>query len=186
MAQSLLRNCCQYLAPPEIRNGANDPFKRTEVIHVKASIYTCVLASIMVSKVCIAGDLTAADAEALLKPVMATDCGSYYTGQGNPDFADIEGKQICNYKPTVTRIINSGDTATVEYTHDRVFDNTMSMAWLNDYAKMEAHTTPSMMFKKLKSNLDGWRATGGVDKGYRPARATFRLTGGNWSVVAAP
>lgn len=153
---------------------------------MKASIYTCVLASIMMSKVCIAGDLTAPEAEALLKPVMATDCGSYYTGQGNPDFADIEGKQICSYKPTVTRITNSGDSATVEYTHDRVFDNTMSLAWLSDYAKMEAHTTPSMMFKKLKSNLDGWRSSGGVDKGYRPAKATFKFAGNAWSVVSAP
>lgn len=153
---------------------------------MKASIYTCVLAGMMASNVCIAGELTAATAEALLKPVMATDCGVYYTGQGNPDFADIEGKQICSYKPTVTRISNDGDSAVVEYTHDRVFDNTLSVAWLNDYAKMEAHQSPSMMFKKLKSNLEGWRASGGVDKGYRPAKATFKLSGSAWAVVSAP
>ena len=153
---------------------------------MKALIYTCALAGILGSTACIAGDLTAAEAETLLKPVMASDCGSYYTGQGNPDFADLEGKQICSYKPTVTRITNSGDSAIVEYTHDRVFDNTMAQAWLADYAKMEAHTSPSMMFKKLKSNLDGWRASGGVDKGYRPAKATFKLSGKSWTVVSAP
>lgn len=153
---------------------------------MKAMTYTLALAATLASVTGFAADLTAPEAEALLKPVMATDCGSYYTGQGNPDFADIEGKQICNYKPTVTRINTSGDSAVVEYTHDRVFDNTMSLAWLNDYAKMESHATPSMMFKKLKSNLDGWRASGGVDKGYRPAKATFKLTGNAWAVVSAP
>lgn len=153
---------------------------------MKASIYSCILASMMASTSCLAADLTAPQAEALLKPVMATDCGVYYTEQGNPDFADLEGKQICTYKPTVTNISNNGDSAVVAYTHDRVFDNTLSVAWLSDYAKMEAHTSPSMMFKKLKSNLDGWRASGGVDKGYRPAKATFKLSGNAWTVVSAP
>lgn len=153
---------------------------------MKAIFHICLLATVVASNTCIAGDLTATEAEALLKPVMATDCGIYYTGQGNPDFADIEEKQICSYKPTVTHITSNGDSATVEYTHDRVFDDAMSLAWLSDYAKMEAHTTPSMMFKKLKSNLDGWRANGGVDKGYRPARATFKLTGNTWAVSSAP
>ncbi|WP_146165976.1 hypothetical protein [Stenotrophobium rhamnosiphilum] len=150
---------------------------------MKAFVSACTLASIMMSGVCIADELSTAKAEELLKPVMATDCGSYYTTQGNPTFADIEGKQICSYKPTVTRIINKGDEAIAEYTHDRVFDNNLSVAWLNDYTKLQS---PSMMFKKLKSNLDGWRASGGVDKGYRPAKATFKLSGGNWMVVTAP
>lgn len=150
---------------------------------MKAFISACALASIMTSSICIADELTAAKAEALLKPVMATDCGVYYTTQGNPTFADVEGKQICSYKPTVTNISVNGDSAIVEYTHDRVFDDALSVAWLNDYSKV---ASPSMMFKKLKSNLDGWRASGGVDKGYRPAKATFKLAGGNWTVVSAP
>lgn len=153
---------------------------------MRALFSICVLAAIASSNTCLAGDLTAAEAEALLKPVMATDCGVYYTEQGNADFADMEGKQICSYKPTVTHIANNGDSAVVEYTHDRVFDNTLSLAWLSDYAKMEARQSPSMLFKKLKSNLDGWRANGGVDKGYRPAKATFKLNGNTWTVVSAP
>jgi hypothetical protein len=156
------------------------------VIHVRAIFSICILSTVASSNACLAGDLTTAEAKALLKPVMATDCGVYYTEQGNPDFADMEGKQICSYKPTVTRISNNGDSAVVEYTHDRVFDNTLSQAWLSDYAKMEAHQSPSMLFKKLKSNLDGWRASGGVDRGYRPAKATFKLSGNAWSVVSAP
>lgn len=150
---------------------------------MKALISVCALTSVMMSGVCIAGELTAAKAEELLKPVMATDCGVYYTEQGNPTFADIDGKQICTYKPTVTNITNSGDSATVEYTHDRVFNPSLSAAWISDYAKLQS---PSMMFKKLKSNLDGWLASGGVDKGYRPAKATFKLSGSTWTVVSAP
>ncbi len=150
---------------------------------MKALISACALASVLVSNVSSAADLTAAKAEELLKPVMATDCGVYYTGQDNPYFADVAGKQICSYKPTVTSISNNGDSATVEYTHDRVFNNELSAEWLSDYAKLPS---PSMLFKKLKSNLDGWLASGGVDKGYRPAKATFKFTGGAWTVAAAP
>ncbi len=153
---------------------------------MRAIFHICILASVVGSSNCIAGELTAAEAETLLKPVMATDCGIYYTEQGNPDFADLEGKQICTYRPTVTHIVNNADSAVVEYTHDRVFDDTLSLAWLSDYAKMETHQSPSMLFKKLKSNLDGWRASGGVDKGYRPAKATFKLSGSAWTVVSAP
>lgn len=153
---------------------------------MKKLIAVGAIACILTSSLCRADELTAAKAEELLKPMMATDCGVYYTEQGDPDFAGLDGKQICTYKPAVNRIANNGDTATAEYTHDRQFDNDLSVAWLNDYAKMESHKSPSLLFKKLKSNLENWRAHGSVDKGYRPAMATFKFEGGSWKVVAAP
>lgn len=154
---------------------------------MRLSIACAALAATIASINGYADDLTAAKAEALLKPVMATDCGVYYTEQGEPDFADLDGKLICSYAPKVTKITNGSDgTATVEYTHDRAFDSKLSAAWLSDYAKMEAHKSPSMLFKKLKSNLEMWLAQGGVNTGYRPAQAKFKLEPDGWHVIDAP
>ena len=154
---------------------------------MKSRIQWTALAAALLSFAAQADELSAGQAEALLKPVMATDCGVYYTEQGEPDFADLEGKLICSYQPRVTHISTAADgTTVVEYTHDRVFDSTMSAAWLGDYARMAAHKEPSMLFKKLKSNLEMWLAQGGVNTGYRPARATFKLGSNGWQVVDAP
>ena len=136
---------------------------------------------------CLAADLTTAQAEALLQPVMTKDCGTYYTEQGEPDFADLEGKAICTYKPRVTRlVILSSTSAGAEYNRDRLFDNTLSVAWLKDYAKMEAHETPSLLFKTLKAHLDTWRAAGSLDHGPRPGQATFKLAATGWLIDQAP
>ncbi len=136
----------------------------------------------------LADDLTNARAEELLLPYMSDDCGMYYTTQGHPDFADVDDKQMCRYKPRVTRIRVSGDSASVDYNKDRWFGDEMAQAWLKDYAKMEAHETPSLLFKALKKNLDKWRAeSGGVDHGERPGpTATFKLENGAWKVASAP
>lgn len=140
-----------------------------------------------VSAHCLADDLTAAKAEELLQPAMTGDCGNYYTTQGEPEFADIDGKAMCTYKPRVTRLTVNGSSATAEYNRDRHFDDAMSQAWLKDYAKMEAQGAPSLLFKVLKTHLDKWRAeSGGVDSGPRPGEATFKLDGGVWKLDAAP
>ncbi len=145
------------------------------------------LAAMLMSANCMADDLTAAKAEELLQPLMKDDCGTYYTEQGEPDFADVDGKAMCTYKPRVTRLVMGNNSATVEYNHDRHFDNDMSLAWLKDYAKMEAHETPTPMFKALKKHLDSWRAdSGGVDKGERPGQASFKFDAGAWRVDDAP
>ncbi|HZR35424.1 MAG TPA: hypothetical protein VFA75_08615 [Nevskia sp.] len=134
-----------------------------------------------------ADELTTARAEELLQPYMSNDCGSYYTTQGEPDFADLEDKQMCVYQPRVTRIRVSGSTASVDYNKDRHFTEEMSQAWLKDYAKMEAHQTPSLLFKTLKTHLEKWRAdSGGVDHADRFATASFKLENGAWKVDAAP
>ncbi|MDB5987490.1 MAG: hypothetical protein JWR16_2543 [Nevskia sp.] len=153
---------------------------------MRAFYAVAVLAAAVVSGTCIADDLSAAKAEELLQPVMPKDCGSYYTSQGEPDFADIEDKTFCTYKPRVTRIVMGTNSATAEYNRDRHFDNDLSVAWLKDYAKMQSHTTPSLLFQKLKSNLDKWRADGAVDRAPRPGKATFKLDAGGWQVDSAP
>lgn len=137
---------------------------------------------------CPAAQLTPAQAEALLLPVMAKDCGNYYTTQGEPDFADLEGKAMCTYHPRVTRLVILGpDRAGVDYNHDRHFEDATSVAWLKDYAKMEAHETPSLLFRTLKAHLDKWRAeSAGVDQGPRPGQATFKLESSGWRVDQAP
>ena len=141
----------------------------------------------MASATCIADDLTAAKAEELLQPYMTNDCGNYYTTQGEPDFADLDDKAMCVYKPRVTSIKVSGSTATVNFNKDRHFTEEMSQAWLKDYAKMEAHETPSLMFKALKKHLDKWRAeSGGVDSGDRFGTANFKLDAGAWKVDSLP
>jgi hypothetical protein len=135
----------------------------------------------------LAADLTPSQAEALLLPVMSNDCGSYYTTQGEPDFANLENKPICHYQPRVTRlVVLSSTTAGVDYNHDRHFDNPPSEAWLKDYAKMEAHETPSLLFRTLRKNLERWRSEGGVDRGERPGQATFKLEAAGWRVDKAP
>jgi len=146
------------------------------------------LTALLVSGAGMADDLGAAQAEALLLPYMSDDCGLYYTTQGHPDFADVDDKAMCSYRPRVTRIKVSGDTAAVDYNKDRYFGEEMSQAWLKDYAKMEAHETPSLLFKALKKNLDKWRAeSGGVDHGERPApTASLKLENGAWKVASAP
>jgi hypothetical protein len=156
-------------------------------ILLRAFYLTTALAALVISGNCMADDLTAAKAEELLQPLMTTDCGSYYTEQGEPDFADLEGKAMCVYKPRVTRLVMGNNSATVAYNHDRHFDNDMSLAWLKDYAKMEAHEAPSLMFKALKTHLDKWRAdSGGVDSADRPGQASFKLDATGWHVDAAP
>jgi len=142
---------------------------------------------VIMSANCLADDLTASKAEELLQPFMTNDCGSYYTEQGEPDFADLEGKAMCTYKPRVIRIVMGNNSATVAYNHDRHFDNDLSVAWLKDYAKMEGHEAPSLLFKALKTHLDKWRAdSGGVDSAERPGQASFKLVANVWSVDAAP
>ena len=154
---------------------------------MKAFHVTAALAAMVLSANCMADDLTAAKAEELLQPFMTNDCGTYYTEQGEPDFAELESKPMCIYKPRVTRLQMGSNSATVEYNHDRHFTNEMSLAWLADYTKMEAHEKPSLMFKTLKAHLDKWRAdSGGVDSGDRPGRATFKFDGGVWKVDSAP
>ena len=151
------------------------------------AICAAALAAMCVSGECLAEDLTAAKAEELLLPAMTGDCGNYYTTQGEPEFADIDGKAMCVYKPRVTKLTMKGDTAVAEYNHDRHFDEAMSQAWLKDYAKMEAQGPPSLLFKVLKTHLDKWRAeSGGVDSGPRPGSATFKLDGGVWKLDSAP
>lgn len=145
------------------------------------------LVAMVISANCMADDLTAAKAEELLQPFMKDDCGTYYTEQGEPDFADIDGKSMCIYKPRVTRIVMGNNSATVDYNHDRHFDNDMSVAWLKDYAKMEAHEPATPLFKALKTHLDKWRAeSGGVDRVERPGQATFKLDASGWKVDSAP
>ncbi len=156
-----------------------------KTFYLAAALAACASASF--SLACMADDLTAAQAEALLQPYMTHDCGSYYTEQGEPDFADLEDKAMCTYHPRVTHLSVNGDHASVLYNHDRYFDNDMSVAWLADYAKMEAHEIPTLLFKTLKLHLDKWRAeSGGVDKADRPGQATFKLEGGVWKVDSAP
>lgn len=131
--------------------------------------------------------LTQAQAEALLKPYMSKDCGSYYTTQGEPDFADLDNKAMCTYEPRVTRLKVNGASAAADYNHDRHFDEAMAQAWLADYAKMEAHQSPSLLFKTLKKNLERWRTeSAGVDHAERPGGATFRYGNGTWQVESAP
>lgn len=143
--------------------------------------------ALAVSAECAADGLTAAKAEELLQPAMSNDCGNYYTTQGEPEFADIDGKAMCVYKPRVTKLTVKDNTASAEYNHDRHFDDAMSQAWLKDYAKMEALGPPSLLFKVLKAHLDKWRAeSGGVDSGPRPGTATFKLDGGVWKLDSAP
>jgi len=145
------------------------------------------LAVAMASFNSLADDLTAAQAETLLQPYMSNDCGSYYTTQGEPDFADLEDKQMCVYQPRVTRITVSGNTASADYNKDRHFIEAMSLAWLKDYARMESHQTPSLLFKALKTHLDKWRAdSGGVDRADRFGSASFKLENGAWKVDSAP
>ncbi len=154
---------------------------------MRAFYLACILAATAVSTHCLADDLTAAKAEELLTPLMSTDCGYYYTEQGEPDFADIEGKSMCVYKPRVIRISMGGNSATVDYNKDRHFDDAMSLAWLSDYAKMTAKEPPSLLFKTLKAHLDKWRAeSGGVDNAERMAKATFTFDGTSWKVSSAP
>jgi hypothetical protein len=134
-----------------------------------------------------ADDLTAARAGELLQPAMTNDCGNYYTTQGEPDFADLEGKAMCTYQPRVTKLTVKDSSAIAEYNRDRHFDEAMSQAWLKDYAKMEAQGPPSLLFKVLKAHLDKWRAeSGGVDSGPRPGAATFKLDSGVWKLDSAP
>ena len=141
----------------------------------------------------LADDLTNAKAEELLAPFMDNqNCGNYYTTQGEPQFADIDSKAMCTYKPRVTRLSVNGSTAKADYNKDRLFGDAMSQAWLKDYAQMEAdeakqHETPSLLFRTLKAHLDKWRAeAGGLDHGPRPASATFKLNNGIWKVDSAP
>jgi hypothetical protein len=156
-------------------------------VFVKAFYAAAALAVFLIGANSLADDLSNAQAEQLLLPAMTSDCGSYYTTQGEPDFADLEGKAMCSYKPRVTRLTVNGSSAKAEYNHDRHFDDAMSQAWLKDYAKMEAHDTPSLLFKTLKAHLDKWRAeSGGVDSGPRPGVATFKLDGGVWKLDTAP
>ena len=145
------------------------------------------LASVLMSANCLADDLTTAKAQELLQPLMSKDCGSYYTEQGEPDFAELDGKAMCAYQPRVTRIVMGNNSASVDYNHDRHFDNDMSIAWLKDYAKMEAHEAPTLLFKVLKTHLDKWRAdSGGVDSADRPGHASFKLDANGWRVDSAP
>ena len=154
---------------------------------MRAIDVTGALAALVLSAHCMADDLTNAKAEELLQPLMKADCGAYYTGQGEPDFADLEGKAMCIYKPRVTKLVMGNNSASVEYNHDRHFDNDLSVAWLADYAKMEAHKSPSMLFGALKKHLDKWRAdSGGVDRADRPGKATFKLDASGWKVDSAP
>jgi hypothetical protein len=152
------------------------------------AVYAAAVLAAVISSPCRAQDLTNAKAEELLQPAMTKDCGSYYTTQGEPDFADLDGKAMCVYQPRVTRIsLRGADSASVEYNHDRHFDDAMAEAWLKDYAKMEAHETPSLLFKTLKKNLDRWRSeSAGVDHGPRPGYATFKLDAGGWKLDSAP
>ncbi len=131
----------------------------------------------------LADELSTTQAEALLQPAMSQDCGSYYTTQGEPDFADIENKPMCVYQPRVTSIKLNGGSAAVNFNKDRHFTEEMSQAWLKDYARMEAHETPSLLFKTLKNHIDKWRAeNGGVDRADRYGSAMFRLENGSWKL----
>jgi len=153
---------------------------------VKSFYAVAALAAVVVSGNGMADDLTPAKAEELLQPVMLKNCGAYYTEQGDPEFADLDNKYICTYKPKVSRVTMGSGTASVDYTHDRYFDSALSAAWLKDCAKMEAEGPLSLLYKKLKSNLQGWLSSGGVDKNYKPAKATFKLTTAGWQVDSAP
>ena len=145
------------------------------------------LAAMFVCAECAAEDLTAAKAEELLKPYMTNTCGTYYTEQDEPDFADLADKPMCTYVPRVTHIKMSGDGASVDYNHDRHFGDAMAIAWLKDYDKMAAHEQPSLMFRVLKEHLDKWRSqSAGVDNADRFGSATFKLDAGGWHVVSAP
>lgn len=141
------------------------------------------LATALIGANCAADDLTNAKAEELLLPAMSNDCGNYYTTQGEPDFADIDNKPMCVYHPRVTSLKVNGSTAAVNFNKDRYFTEEMSQAWLKDYARMEAHESPSLLFKTLKNHLDKWRAeSGGVDKADRYGSATLKLDNGAWKV----
>jgi hypothetical protein len=154
---------------------------------VKFFLSAVTVAALAVSAECPAEELSAARAAELLQPAMTGDCGSYYTTQGEPEFADIDGKAMCTYQPRVTKLTVKDSSATAEYNRDRHFDEAMSQAWLKDYAKMEAQGPPSLLFKVLKAHLDKWRAeSGGVDSGPRPGAATFKLDGGVWKLDSAP
>jgi hypothetical protein len=159
---------------------------------VKAFYAAAALATAILCAPAIADDLTASQAEKLLQPLMLNTCGTYYTEQGEPAFADLESKPMCTYVPRVTRLQVSGNTATADYNHDRFFGDVMAVAWLADYAKMEAdekahNDSPSLLFKTLKAHLDKWRAeSGGFDKADRPGRATFKLDASGWHVDSAP
>jgi hypothetical protein len=147
------------------------------------------LAVLAMSGNCLADDLTAAKAEELLLPLMSKDCGSYYadSDQDEPDFADLNGKALCVYKPRVPRVAMSGNTAKVEYNHDRHFDKDISAAWLKDFDKMASHETPTPLFQALKKNLEKWRNnSAGVDSNDRPGVATFKLDASGWHVDSAP
>lgn len=154
---------------------------------MKACYAVVVLAVLGVSVDCRADDLTATKAQELLQPVMGDDCGFYYTEQGEPDFAELENKPACIYRPRVTQVVMGNNSATVEYNHDRDFNTPVADAWLKDYAKMEAHIAPTMMFKALKKNLEKWKAeSAGVDHTPRPGQATFKLDATGWKVDSAP
>lgn len=135
---------------------------------------------------CHAEELTAAKAEELLQPQMPGECGSYYTSQGEPEFAALEGKVICQYRPKVTHLSldSSGTAAAVNYTRDRAFDSALSTAWLDAYAKMEPRNPNSLLFRKLKSNLESYRANGGFDHGYKPSKASLKFVEGEWKVMS--
>lgn len=132
-----------------------------------------------------ADELSAQKAEQLLSPAMSHDCGTYYTEQGDPAFAEIDGKPMCNYVPRITSLKPGDGSASADFNRDRYFDETMSQTWLKDYAAMEAKGTPGIIYKALKKNLEKWRAeTNGVDKAARPGHATFKLEGGTWKLAS--
>jgi hypothetical protein len=139
------------------------------------------IALLCVTGVVRAEELTQIKAEQLLTPAMTHDCGSYYTEQGDPAFADIDGKPMCNYVPRITSFSASGEGARADFNRDRYFDEAMSQTWLKDYAVMESRGTPGIIYKALKKNLDKWRAeSAGVDRAARPGHATFKLDGDAW------
>lgn len=132
---------------------------------------------------CLADDLTTIKAEQLLAPAMSKDCGTYYTQQGDPAFAEIDSKPMCNYVPRVTRLTPGNGSAVADFNRDRYFDQAMTETWLKDYAAMEAKGSPGIIYKALKKNLDKWVAeTSGVDKAARPGHATFKFDGTAWKL----
>lgn len=133
---------------------------------------------------CHAQELTPDAAAAMLTPLMPPECGSYYTTQGEPEFAALADKTMCRYRPAVTRVDMDAKRgmATVAYTRDREFDAQLGQLWLDAYARMEPRKPDSLLFKKLKSNLESFREHGGFDRGYKPSKATFRLEADGWKV----
>jgi hypothetical protein len=144
------------------------------------------LAAAIISGICSAQELTPAQAEELLQAKMPAECGIYYTSQGEPEFAALADKVICKYRPKVTRIAMTanGGAATADYTRDREFDSELTTIWLDAYARMAPRKPDSLLFKKLKSNLESYRANGGFDRGYKPSKASFKLSADGWKVVS--